>query len=153
MTAGERYTSDSQRNGPGQEHRFSISNSPRCALSFCSSLSLHLVNSIVLFSEQWNGLSGSSVLSGVFVLWNKWTDGPKKRRKKAPGQRGERCVFLNVFACMWGNLKLWCLCVCTSVSGLRRVHRVIWHLRPWQCRAKRQLRKHIWVWKWGHTGR
>ena len=67
--------SDSQRNGFGQEQWFLISNSPRGALSFCSSLSLHLVDSIVLFSEQWNGLSSSSVLSGVFVLWNKWTDG------------------------------------------------------------------------------
>lgn len=67
--------SDSQRNGLGQEQWFSISNSPWGALSFCSSLSPHLVDSIVLFSEQWNGLSSSSVLSGVFVLWNKWTDG------------------------------------------------------------------------------
>lgn len=114
MTAGERYTSDCQRNGFGQEQRFSIPSSPRCALNFCSSLSLHLVNSIVLFSEQWNGLSGSSVLSGVFVLWNKWTDGSKKRRgKKAPGQRSTRCVFLNAFACMWGNLwTLVSVCVC-----------------------------------------
>lgn len=157
MTAGERYTSDSQRNGFGQEQRFSIPSSPRCALNFCSSLSLHLVNSIVLFSEQWNGLSGSSVLSGVFVLWNKWTDGSKKRRgKKAPGQRSTRCVFLNAFACMWGNLwTLVSVCVCTWVcfSGLRRVHGVFWHLKAWQCPTNRRLWKHIWGWIWGHTGR
>lgn len=71
----------------------------RCALSFCSSLSLHLVNSIVLFSEQWNGLSGSSVQSGVFVLWNKWTDG-QKRGEKRHRVRETKGLLLNVFACM-----------------------------------------------------
>lgn len=114
MTAGERYTSDSQRNGIGQEQRFSIPSSPRCALSFCSSLSLHLVNSIVLFSEQWNGLSGSSVLSGVFVLWNKWTDGSKKRRAKK-GSRSERHkVCISECICMDVRKSL-CVCVCVCV--------------------------------------
>lgn len=99
--------SDSQRNGFGQEQWFSISNSPQGALSFCSSLSLHLVDSIVLFSEQWNGLSSSSVLSGVFVLWNKWTDGSQT-------SNGSRklgvCVCLCLFAHMHENL--WtCLCM------------------------------------------
>lgn len=97
--------SDSQRNGFGQEQWFSISNSPRGALSFCSSLSLHLVDSIVLFSEQWNGLSSSSVLSGVFVLWNKWTDGSQTSNGS---WRLEVCVSLWAFACMHENL---CVCV------------------------------------------
>lgn len=102
--------SDSQRNGFGQEQWFSISNSPQGALSFCSSLSLHLVDSIVLFSEQWNGLSSSSVLSGVFVLWNKWTDGPKT--SKGLLQARGVCVCLCPWSCMHENLVLVDICVC-----------------------------------------
>lgn len=106
--------SDSQRNGFGQEQWFSISNSPQGALSFCSSLSLHLVDSIVLFSEQWNGLSSSSVLSGVFVLWNKWTDGSQTGN----GSRMLECVCVSICAHAWksGNIYL-CVsaCVCCVV--------------------------------------
>lgn len=107
----EIHFSDSQRNGFGQEQWFSISNSPRGALSFCSSLSLHLVDSIVLFSEQWNGLSGSSALSGVFVLWNKWTDGSQNQHRvtEARGVRSCVCVHSHV----WNSVNR--VCVCASV--------------------------------------
>lgn len=108
--------SDSQRNGFGQEQWFSISNSPQGALSFCSSLSLHLVDSIVLFSEQWNGLSSSSVLSGVFVLWNKWTDGSQT-------SNGSRklgvCVFVSVCSYAWKSVNLLVyVCVCPRMLGV-----------------------------------
>lgn len=110
--------SDSQRNGFGQEQWFSISNSPQGALSFCSSLSLHLVDSIVLFSEQWNGLSSFSVLSGVFVLWNKWTDGSQT-------SNGSRklgvCVYVFVSVCShaWKSVNLLVyVCVCPRMLGV-----------------------------------
>lgn len=110
--------SDSQRNGFGQEQWFSISNSPQGALSFCSSLSLHLVDSIVLFSEQWNGLSSSSVLSGVFVLWNKWTDGSQTSN----GSR-KLGVCVCVCVCLLICMKICepacvCMCVLTYVRGV-----------------------------------
>lgn len=160
--------SDFQRNGFGQEQWFSISNSPRGALSFCSSLSLHLVDSIVLFSEQWNGLSSSSVLSGVFVLWNKWTDG-------SPTSNGswrlEVCVRVSVCVrlhawksmCVYGVYVFPCMlwvcifmfiavCVCVRVcafyaSAVRIL--AFWYLamlwvldcEVWQRRAK-------WWWGW-----
>lgn len=89
----EIQSSDSKKNGFRQEQRFSISNSPLGALSFCSSLSLHLVTSIALFTEQWNGLSGSSVQSGVFVRRNKRTDGPQTGSGSC---RREVCMFVSL---------------------------------------------------------
>lgn len=104
----EIHFSDSQWNGFGQEQWFSISNSPWGALSFCSSLSLHLVDSIVLLSEQWNGLSSSSALSGVFVLWNKWTDGSQT---SDGSWRLEVCISLCV--CLLVRIGTLRTCVCT----------------------------------------
>lgn len=128
--------SDSQRNGFGQEQWFSIANSPRGALSFCSSLSLHLVDSIVLFSEQWNGLSSSSVLSGVFVLWNKWTDGSQTSNGS---WRLEVCVCL--YACVFlSTVRKWvhaCECLslcaysCVCVFSFRPVRWVFWRSGAW----------------------
>lgn len=145
--------SDSQRNGFGQEQWFSISNSPRGALSFCSSLSLHLVDSIVLFSEQWNGLSSSSVLSGVFVLWNKWTDGSQTSNGS---WRLEVCVAVCVYSLAWKSVNV-CVCAHFCVWCLRAhacCECVFWRSGTWlnwvlDCEVWQRRGKWRWGWKSG----
>ena len=120
----EIHFSDSQWNGFGQEQWFSISNSPRGALSFCSSLSLHLVDSIVLLSEQWNGLSSSSALSGVFVLWNKWTDGSQT---SDGSWRLEVCISVCAHFCVCPCMWRVCVCVCVCVCLCLHLGKSSWY--------------------------